>query len=193
VRKLIYLGLAVLLSTALFASETDYTGGGFFKGNGSRGFSKSDPNYEEYDTAGFTYKLGAIKDEHSSGEISVGIMDTKTVLNNHVIFIGFDVDYIATLHKRQSHFINPFISIGLGSYYFTGDTDNNNTTYDETEGVAFNAKVGLYLKISRHIEIEAHMHGKSFLWNGSENDTSGEARRAADSMTNFYLGLNWHI
>ena len=192
-RKLITIGLMTLLVTTAFAAEPAYYGAGVFGGNGSRGFDKSDPNYEEYDTRGVTYKIGIAEDNYQSAEASATILDTKTALNNHVVFLGIDLDYIATPYERQSHFITPFVSIGLGSYYFSGDTDNNNSTYNETEGIAFNGKVGLYIKVNRHIEIEAHMHGKSFLWNGSENDTGGDARRAADSMTNFYLGLNWHL
>lgn len=192
-RKLISLGIIALLATTAFAAEPAYSGGGVFGGNGSRGFDKSDVNYEEYDTRGITYKIGTTEGDYQSAEGSATILDTKTALNNHVVFFGLDFDYIATPYKRQEHFITPFVSLGLGAYHFSGETDNNNTTYDETEGIAFNAKVGLYIKVSRHIEIEAHMHGKSFLWNGSENDTGGDARRVADSMTNFYLGLNWHL
>lgn len=192
-RKLIVFGVTVFLTSTLLAKQADYYGAGVFGGNGSRGFDKSDPNYEVYDTRGATYKIGIAQGGSQNAEASATVLDTKTALNNHVVFLGIDFDYIATPYSRQSHFLTPFISLGLGSYYFSGDTDNNNSTYDESEGIAFNAKVGLYIKISPHIEIETHMHGKSFLWNGSENDTGGDARRKADSMTNFYLGINWHL
>lgn len=184
--------MALLMSNAV-ANEADYMGLGVFGGNGSRGFDRNDINYEEYDTGGITFKAGLSEYEYQSIEASVSLLGTNTALNNFVLFAGVDVDYIITPYQRQKKFFTPFISLGLGSYHFNGDTDNNNTTYDETEGIAFNGKVGVYIKMTRHLEIEAHMHGKSFLWNSSENDTGDSARREADSMTNFYLGLNWHL
>lgn len=183
----------ILLISSAIANEADYMGFGLFSGNGSRGFDRNDVNYEEYDTAGLTFKAGMSDNNYQGLEASATILGTKTALNNFVLFLGIDVDYVITPYKRQKKFLTPFVSLGLGSYHFNGDTDNNNTTYDKTEGIAFNGKVGFYLKVTKALEIEAHMHGKSFLWNTSENDTSGDARREADSMTNFYLGLNWHL
>ena len=193
-RRVITSGLAALmLSSAVVANEgADYIGFGAFSGDGSRGYSKSDPNYEEYDTAGLSFKAGIHKQKFQSLEASATILGTKTDLNNVVLFLGIDVDYIITPYERRRNFITPFVSIGLGSYHFNGDTDNNNSTYSETEGIAFNGKLGFYFKITKNIEIETHMHGKSFLWNTSENDTGENARREADSMTNYYLGINVH-
>jgi hypothetical protein len=184
--------VALLVSTAVAKDSADYLGFGAFSGDGSRGYSKTDPNYEEYDTSGLTFKAGMSQFSFQSIEASATFLGTKTELNNFVLFLGIDVDYVITPYERQRKFITPFISLGLGSYHFNGDTDNNNTTYDETEGIAFNGKVGFYFKLSRHLELEAHMHGKTFLWNTSENDTGENARREADTMTNYYLGINWH-
>ncbi len=193
-RRVIISGLAALmLSNGVVANEgADYIGVGAFSGDGSRGYSKSDPNYEEYDTGGLTFKAGMHKQAFQSLEASATILATKTDLKNVVLFLGIDVDYIITPYERQQKFITPFVSIGLGSYHFNGDTDNNNTTYNETEGVAFNGKVGFYLKVTDNIELEAHMHGKAFLWNTAENNTGANARREADSMTNYFVGVNVH-
>lgn len=192
-RRFMILGLSFLMLSSAVANEgPDYIGFGAFSGDGSRGYSRSDPNYEQYDTGGVTFKAGIHEYNYQSLEASATILATKTDLNNVVLFFGIDVDYIITPYERQSKFITPFVSLGLGSYHFSGDTDNNNSTYNETEGLALNAKAGLYFKITRNVEIEAHMHGKSFLWNSSENDTGSNARREADSMTNYYLGINIH-
>lgn len=177
-----------MLLCSILYGDPRYLGGGFFRGDGSRGFTKDDPNYEEYDTKGITIKVG-----RDVREISLSLIDTQTAEGKNVMMFGADMSVILMLDETHKSLFNPFLSIGVGIYGIDGSTLADGSEDNAKEATTVNGSLGFFVRLSKHFELEARMNGKFFLWDTSTNKTGENAVREADSMTNYYVGLNWYF